>query len=179
MRHIILLIFLCTSIARAESGYDHTPHYSPDGKWIIRNFGETHDDFYFEISARNGQVVYSSHNSSLGEARAEQIEWSHDSHFVLFCVRPFNFYSTCIFSTADPKLESLSAKEGESWTIPIRWISSRSFTVEVSGIHGHKVPMDSWHYRETIRIREQPLSLNRIYTGPKILNDTWTIPHDP
>jgi hypothetical protein len=91
--------------------------------------------------------------------------WSADSQFVLLRYDDGKYQSTAIYSVTARKLIDL-AHVTDGWTVPIRWVSPRSFVVENPGPHGGKARGGGYHYRQTYRIRAQPLRLDYVYTSP-------------
>jgi hypothetical protein len=147
------------------------PHISPDGRYSINNIGDTAaPGIYFEIRTRAGKVLLTKNDKEWQwwtPTHANDIMWSSDSRFVLFRYNSGKLYGTAIYSFAERKLIDISHVI-DGWTVPIRWVNSRSFVVENSGPHGGKARGGGYHYRQTYRIRMQPFRLDCVYTGPRI-----------
>lgn len=158
-------------ILGCASGFAETdpqPHRSPDGRHAIYNIGDTAAlGFYFEIRAKDGAVLFSS--KGWAPTHASKILWSRDGRLVLISFDEGKYRATCVYSLDERKLVSLSHVT-DGWTVPVRWVSPRTFVVENSGPHGGKARGGGYHYRETYRIRTQPFSLDCVYTCPT----TWT-----
>ena len=177
MRSLFAAITLAFAGGSAFADTDLTPHVSPDGRYSIYNIGDTaQPGIYFEIRTKTGEVLLTTDDKQWERwtpTHANTIMWSSDSQFVLLCYDNGKYRSTAVYSFADRKLIDLSHVI-DGWTVPIRWVSSRTFVVEDSGPHGGKARGGGYHYRKTFRIRTVPFRLDCVYTSP-----TTTTEDDP
>ena len=179
MQRLLRLLIFIIGCLQAHAYTDNASHSSPDGKFSLFNIGDTaYENHYFEIRANDGTVIYSSQKSGDFEfdTYINAIRWTPDSKFVLFWVHYAKKDSTCIFSADDREFKLLADEDNDTWVVPIRWTSPRSFAVEVSGPHGHNAVMDWWHYRETYHVSSRPFKIERVYKGPLIHNDKISFP---
>lgn len=171
MRSCLAAILLLASSVCVFAVTDLTPHVSPDGRHAIHNIGDTAQaEHHFEIRTRAGEVLLRTDDQASQQwlpTHANDILWSADSQFVLLRYARGKLDCTALFSFADRKLIDLLHVD-DGWTVPIRWVSKRTFIVEDSGPHGGKARGGGYHYRKTYRIRSQPLRLECVYTSPTI-----------
>ena len=162
------LAVLLIGCAPVFGDFDPKPHVSPDGRHAIHNIGDTaNPDHCFEIRTKDGKVLLAALGEPWVPTHANKILWSADSDFVLISFDEGKLKSTCVYSFREQKLVSLS-HVGDGWTVPIRWVSPRTFIVEDSGPHGGKARGGGYHCRKTYRIRMQPFRLDCVYKSPTI-----------
>ncbi|MCF7785171.1 MAG: hypothetical protein K9N47_03560 [Prosthecobacter sp.] len=171
MRSSIAALLLLASSVCVLAVTDEAPHVSPDGRHAIHNIGDTaKGEHHFEIRTKAGEVLLTTHDKQWEKwtpTHANDILWSADSQFVLLRYHDGKHDSTALYSFTDRKLIDLSHVI-DGWTVPIRWVSKRTFVVEDSGPHGGKARGGGYHYRKTYRIRSQPFRLDCVYTSPTI-----------
>lgn len=171
MRNFLPTLLFAFATAAVFAETDPKPHVSPDGRYTIHNIGDTaQGGIYFEIRTREGKVLLTTNDKEWQRwtpTHASDIKWSSDNQFVLLCYENGRYRSTAIYSFADHKLIDLS-HVNDGWTVPLRWVSSRTFVVNNSGPHGGKARGGGYHYRQTYRIRTNPFRLDCVYTGPSI-----------
>lgn len=164
-------LFLFASQVLLLAGTDTATHVSPDGRHAVCNVGDqAYGKHYFEIRTQAGEVLLTTNDKTWERwtpTHADDIQWSADSQFVLLRYQNGKYDSTALYSFADRKLIDLSHVI-DGWTVPIRWVSKRTFIVEDSGPHGGKARGGGYHYRKTYRIRTGPLRLDCVYTSPTI-----------
>lgn len=166
MHSYLAIVFLLLSSVSGFAYTDPQPHRSPDGRHVIYNIGDTAaPEHYFEIRAKDGTVLLSTQEWL--STHANQIMWSSGGRFALISFDEGKLRATCVYSFDERKVVSLSHVI-DGWTVPVRWVNSRTFIVENSGPHGGKARGDYYHNRETYRIRTLPFSLDRVYVGPTI-----------
>lgn len=174
MRSLFAALIFAFAASFVSADTDPKPHVSPDGRYSIHNIGDTAEPgIYFEIRTRDGEVLLTTNEKEAQKwtpTHANDIMWSSDSQFVLLRYDDGKYYSTAIYSFAERKLIDLSHVI-DGWTVPIRWVNSRSFVVEESGPHGGKARGGGYHYRKTYRIRTQPVRLDCVYTSPTITEE--------
>ncbi len=174
MRSFLVAITFAFAGVSVSANTDSQPHVSPNGRYSIRNIGDTAEPaIHFEIQTKDGEVLLTTNDKEWQRwtpTHASDIMWSADSQFVLLRYDDGKYRSTAIYSFADHKLVDLSHVI-DGWTVPIRWVSSRTFVVENSGPHGGKACGGGYHYRQTYRIRTQPFRLDSVYTGPTVTRE--------
>lgn len=174
MRNRLAVLLLLASSVPVLADTDTAPHVSPDGRYAIYNVGDTaQPEHYFEIKTKDGEVLLTTNEKEWERwtpTHANDIMWSSGSQFVLLSYDNGKYKSTAVYSFADRKLIDLSHVI-DGWTVPIRWVSSRTFIVEDSGPHGGKARGGGYHYRKTYRIRSQPFRLDSVYTSPTITTE--------
>ncbi len=149
---------------------------SPSGRYSICNADyRPRAEAYFEIRTAGGDVLFSSKDdpsNSLGLDRrffsgsyADDIIWSPDEQFALFTFYDGKYKVTVIYSFTARKLISLGHVT-DGWTVPIRWVSSRTFVVEHHWPMGGKARSQT-RYRETYRVHMNPFTLDCVYKGAK------------
>ncbi len=163
-----LLLLLASSVS-VLADPDGAASVSPDGRHAIHNLGDTAKGTqHFEIRTKEGEVLLTTDDKPWERStHANDIKWSADSQFVLLRYDDGKLYCTALYSFAERKLIDLSHVI-DGWTVPIRWVSPRTFIIEDSGPHGGKARGGGYHYRKTYRIRAQPLRLDCVYTSPTI-----------
>ncbi|MEO7099341.1 MAG: hypothetical protein ABI162_08260 [Luteolibacter sp.] len=155
---------------------DPVAHSSPDGSVTIRNVGDTAAaDHHFQIASRSGEVLLTSDNRSGLESGsfAEEISWSPDSHYVAFSVRTSGPYirDTFVYSTRSKHLMRIPTEDQDYQTRPVRWCDARTLVVQTNAPFGGNASEEnglvSYHYRRTIRLSENPLRLDTLYTSQR------------
>jgi hypothetical protein len=171
MRSCLATLLLLTSSVCVLADTEAAPNVSPDGRHAIHNIGDTAKaEHHFEIRTRAGAVLLRTDDEASKRwlpTHASDILWSADSQFALLRYDDGKYYSTALYSFVDRKLIDLSHVI-DGWTVPVRWVSRRTFIVEDSGPHGGKARGGGYHYRKTWRIRLQPLRLECVYTSPTV-----------
>ena len=101
---------------------------------------------------------------------ADDVIWSPNEKFVLFTFEDGKYRGTAIYSFADHKLISLGHVI-DGWTVPIRWVSSRTFVVEhLTPNVGRVTEQARW--RESYRIRKDSFDLDCVYRGKEV-TERW------
>ena len=172
-------IFLCEVLAglpASNAVEDPSAYTSPDGSVTIRNVGNTAvPDHHFQIVTRSGDVLLAS-DKQLGlesGSFAEEISWSPDSHYVAFSVRTSGPYirDTFVYSTRSKRLTRVPTEDHDSQTCPVRWYDAHTLIVQTQSSFGGKATdekgLRSYHYRRTIRLSENPLRLDTLYTSQR------------
>lgn len=174
MRRLLITLLLLTGSVAAWAVTDPEPQVSPDGRHAIHNVGDTAEGrHHFEIRTRAGEVLLRTDDEpskTWTPTHASNILWSADSQFVLLRYDDGKYHATALYSFADGRLIDLSHVV-DGWTVPVRWVSRRTFVVEESGPHGGKARGGGYHYRKTFRIRTGPLRLECVYTSPTVTTE--------
>ena len=169
----ILLLAMAFSPGRVSALENPPPQPSPDGRHLIFNIGDTATgEIHFEIRTRQGKVLLNSKDKEKNgwpSTYATEIAWSKDSQFVLFRYNFGKYYGTALYSVPDQKLIDFSHII-DGWTVPVRWVSSRTFVIEHAGPRGGSsgVEYDEYYFRQTYRIRKEPFRVECVYTGPVV-----------
>jgi len=144
---------------------DKTESTSPDGKYSICTPEHSDNELpFFVIRAKDGKVLYSSKED--GCWNASSIQWIRDGQLALFQVNSRRYHYASVFSVSENKVVYIYPEEERFSTVPIRWVNSRTFVVEISGPYTNaRDPFIK--YRKTYRVTAYPLKLESIYTGPK------------
>jgi hypothetical protein len=173
-RFLYFLFFYAISNA-CNAVTDDTPHRSPNGAFAIHNIGDiAQRNHYFEIKTKEGAVLLSSNSDTWRRTGtdvptyADDILWSSDSQFVLFSFNDSKQKGACVYSLPARKILSVFRVD-DGYTVPIRWVSARTFIIKDSTPMGGKALGGVHISRKTYRIRFEPLTLECVYTSPTIV----------
>lgn len=175
LRHLLPLICLIGLPLCANAGERGEQFKSPSGQHVIFNLGDTaRAEAYFELRTAKGEVLFSSNNGQhhlLGldgrfpSTQVADVRWSPDGQFVLFAFDDGRYKAAALYSFADRMLISLGHII-DGYTVPIRWVSSRTFVVEHHWPMGGKARPQT-RFRETYRIHSNPFTLTCVYKSAK------------
>lgn len=179
----VVLLAVGLSAVRVTAYEDPKPHPSPDGRHAIFNIGDTASlENYFEIRTREGEVLLSSRDKEKDgwmPTHANKITWSRDGRYALFEYDVGKLKATAIYSFPDRKLIDFG-HVADGWTVPVRWVSSRTFVIEHAGPRGGHAIGGEYRYRQTFRIRQDPFRVESVYVGRIIgEGEPWGKPQPP
>lgn len=178
----LITLFLCFSLfSVAYAVTDDTSHSSPNGIFAIYNAGDTaQGNQHFEVRSNDGTVLLSStsdiwkHTCSEAPSHANDVLWNSAGNFVLFSFDDGKQKGTCLYSLLKREIISVFRVE-DGWTIPIRWISSKTFVIKNSTPMGGKALGGVHIYRQTYRIH--PEGVERVYISKTFITDI--VPYNP
>jgi hypothetical protein len=184
--HHLILAAVLSSAAPAAGSAQEDVHVSPSKEYSIVNIGDSASgNMRFDIRATSGRSLFSckedfaralGYDSRFFNSHANNILWRADGKAVLFSVDCGKQKDTVIFYFPAQKLIRFGHVE-DGYTLPVRWIASQRFVVEMSTPRGGKAFGGVHIWRQTYQIRTKPFDVECVYTGPTRV--TEVVPYCP